>query len=969
MDVARKIFYSVCVCVSVFLLVGSRVCAGIFKSPHDIVSWFKTDKVKAGICAYCHVPHSAKGDRLFPEQSSTEVAKYGPVAGLCAKCHVNNYTQLGGLSMVVDNEIFATLDKVKHDSTMDSHPTKGTNTSTQSNALQDTKLDTVFALEWPWLAGWGAYGATKPAGLGDIECSTCHNPHQWNGDAYGSTAQRKFLRAPVYDPDGPTGRKNFCSWCHKNREDSKRGPSSGNSGTHPVADGTTDGARFANCATGSCYKDTDYMIMSFADADAISDSPDSRQGLAVFDLLESPGRFIGARLYSDGETIICQSCHMPHGVMHSDDDVYWDTGTAELRVGPLLAINNATNWGRLKPDDVSPDIEDWLVTSETAYIVPTSDPAKEENLLCEWCHGMTPDLESAAEGVAAFAHPVNAYPTNEANKGTSDNQPSEDGHGFGGLHIKYPNATWYKYRESSGIRGAFNTQKNPAVEEANKNLVLTGGTNRGTGNYLICLSCHEPHNADTTNGYLLKKGSGTDPADGSFCDGCHENVAMGVGTVGDIYFTTWTTHPSGTDARLVNTDGGTLPNRAGLRVFDAADDRGGYVSCWTCHKGHKGVEKPVLADYQTEFSQICVNCHCEGDTDVRASSKDANWVYGTGDNATNANPSKYYKEGAWPTWWGEKTSDTQSEHEYAVESSERMGSHYIGQFTKVAVDRPEMLTGSKGWLGERNADRETDKSLRSIKHYDTSTSEKDNWLETTRFIDTTWPGSGQKSHIGDIGGSPETYVTAADEVITTTAAVGCERVLICQSCHAVHNSAIGVADGAGVSRLLLASNYDSYMCRRCHIPEPTVEGKKTNSHPMSVPVLGTAFTYNTAVTDVLTGGKRLVNTDGSHFAYNYPDDVVAPANYPPWIDNTAPVEDDTGTVEDESAEGVVNHRMTCDACHTAHNAQSKMGALITEGPDAAYLTAVVSNVSGNKVPKFSERDDKPTCDLCHKQGK
>lgn len=955
MKVDRERFFCVLLLFMVLVMKAGLVLAGIKNSPHDVILWYDKQNATgvAGTCAYCHVPHSSKGDRLFPEQTSADTAVniYGTVGAICAKCHRADYASLSPKVKMYD-EIFLTLGQTKSNSTMDSHPTVKTKKAEQTKTLQNTSLDSAIEATspWPWIDdNWKKANGGK--GDDSIECTSCHNPHNWNTVAYGSTAQRKFLRAPIYDSAATNGMNNFCVYCHKGRQSSGR---SNASGTHPVSSGEA-GVKLDPSAKVGLYKDdnkdTGYgLFRSFCDSATLVTG--NRDGKGIWDKgLVSPATsaFLGARL-APGDQIICQSCHMPHGVMHSNDDTYQDTSTAELNVGPLLAINNATNLDAVtsKPT-YGPSIGKYPENEETTYCL---DGTHEQNLLCEWCHGMTPDLESNATDTSAFAHPVNKYPSH-----TNDNMAFESE--YGTLYIKYPpggaggsDTGWVKYRESSGIRGATDTDKNPVPASVSTNSTLVTTTGRNT--YLTCLSCHEPHQAWAGTPILKKGGwnSLTGKADSTFCDGCHDDLAMGNKGTDSTYFKDWTTHPSGPTAKLKTSDArapgvdGTLrlPNRAGLRTFGVKGGDEEYISCWTCHRVHDSVEpsRAFLADYQEPFSQICVNCHCEGDTDtarVSGGSRDAKWKYGTGEGETNANPSRYYIEGAVGTgWWSKKTSGDPAR--FGFGDTMRLGSHYIGQFTGGANPRPEAVTDDYGWLGEREIARETSKlavTLRTLDHRTGQTEEsggesKDRWLDTSSpmFTDVAWYGSGQKSHIGVIPGITDS------------------KVIICQTCHAVHNTATGVADDSTVSRLLLAPNYDSYMCKRCHIPEAEDEkGKKTNSHPMHADTGGSLYgvgyiSYNTTVGR--TKGAAVDVTSGT-FAYTSAN-VKAPANYP-------------------------YNRMSCDACHTPHNADSKMGAMIVEGDNVADTdkgTGEIEALYTNKLPTTLERNDKRTCDLCHKQG-
>ncbi|MDD5774081.1 MAG: cytochrome c3 family protein [bacterium] len=948
MNVTKKLLVSLLLIVGLGLLKASGVSAAITGSPHDLVSWLNiTSKDKAGICAYCHVPHSSKGDRLFPLANEEEKLKYGVVGSLCSKCHVGS-GYLNYPNMDVNNEIFATLDPLVtplKNTHMDSHPVFGTRSSHQSATLQNTNLDSAISNDWPWTSSWAA--GAKPDK--DIECSSCHNPHDWNPIAFGSDAvyglaKRKFLRAPVYNENGPANNKNFCSYCHINREADTSSNNIGGYGTHPVSSGRADTASFTG--NPGAVRDEVYMFRNFYGSTNLVSG--NRAGRAIWDsgwAIGTTAVFLGARTY--GNDLICQSCHMPHGVMHTDDDTYHDSATTELHVGPLLAVDNAWSFADAAPG-FAPTKSEFPFKSETVFVLPATH---EENILCEWCHGLTPDLDNTLQSTNAFAHPVDKYPPETSGVvgvGTLDNIASEPE--FGSMDIRYPPSQWLKYRESGGIRGVTG------------NPTHTQNTDRTTdGKYLTCLSCHEPHQA-AINSPILKRGMERNLAgrsDTTFCDGCHSDVAVGTGA-DTAYFTDWTTHPSGPAATLVTGDAegnGNIkfPNRAGLKTFNKGTTAE-YISCWSCHKAHKGVEKPLLADYQTPFSQICVNCHTPGDTVYVSGngtgglggSKAAAWKYGRGSGSANgetdANPSYYYIEGAGATgtpWWNytnkrgyTSAGDTTSApNAYGITAagtdSTRLGSHYIGQFSGT---RPTINTADSCWLGERNIDRNgaSGAILTTIDRRRGSvggTGEaKDRWLDTAGFIGRYWAstdssGSGQKGHYG-------------------TTATG-EYVISCQGCHVAHNSGVGVADNPKISRLLLAPNVDSYMCKRCHIPEVTV-GDTTFTHLMSADTSGAAFDSGNLSYKITKLEGDAVNITTSKFAYNNGQEI-APANY-------------------------AGGRMNCDGCHTVHNADSKMGAMILEGDSATISGTFGTTGLWNKVPTIPERDDNATCRLCHKYG-
>lgn len=163
--------------------------AGIVSSPHDLEAQDYTftgeARKKSSVCNYCHVPHKAKGARIWAA-TPPSLKAWGEVGPLCYSCH-------DGVAIVSPNV-----------------DASNTAFNPKSHGLLMENLpegDDVSESGLPYTNGSEAL---------NIECSTCHNPHD--------NTNRPFIRAPITE---------LCQKCHQRRENS--GYNLGNEeSTHPV---------------------------------------------------------------------------------------------------------------------------------------------------------------------------------------------------------------------------------------------------------------------------------------------------------------------------------------------------------------------------------------------------------------------------------------------------------------------------------------------------------------------------------------------------------------------------------------------------------------------------------------------------------------------------------------------------------------------------------------------------------------
>lgn len=691
----------------VFLLV-SFIClnidASIIETVHnqEINAQFAGGGEFEGVCAYCHIPHSAKGPVLW--RYEMEAKEFGKIGNLCYSCHGTNRAGTRA------NKSFTVFDLKK-----DNHPVVRANSVEPNVEETDWLYERFIASTWPHVAE-----------TTDIECSTCHNPHD--------NRKGRFLNALLFDTAADEGGynyekelQNFCSYCHQKRENSLKG-----SGTHPVGvDVTGEGL------------------------------PGISIDSAIF---ANPFGLVGGHL-SHGTTggVICITCHSPHGVPASRDGVYADG--SPMNTGPLLVIDN--DGVKLQPDSTD---------------IPAG--ASGQSLLCEACHGKTPFRRYTTY----FSHPVDRYPP-----GTSSN----DNISFSGdrLAINYPPSSWVNYEESG----------EPNIHQ--------GKGKRVPGEYLVCMSCHDPHGARTGTP-LLRKGSSE-----NFCEDCHSSAPVGgenhpVDTVGINLWRDGVKIRSGS-FMFENKDGFEMAIVEYLEVYDSPGTfiggvqdalklKDGYITCRTCHSPHSAVNERLLT-MTDRNSEICECCH----------------TY----SAQLHNPSVYYFEGPAEIYPDGKANEWLSikrgrEVKAETYESPRLGSHFIGDVT----------------LNRYKYD--------PFSAYDTC--DRSDWLATAYVDDgynTPWAGSNQFSHVGGGG-----------------------TMIICQSCHTPHGAAKGLAsdNGANLSRLLLTPNTESQLCSGCHYPE--------GSHPvLDVIVTRTSQPTNPRNSRHAVGYESSLYLEGWTMPADYPD--------------------------------------------------------------------------------------------------
>ncbi|MGA2192044.1 MAG: cytochrome c3 family protein [Nitrospirota bacterium] len=206
----RRIFFPLLFILASSLFPAGRAVAGIIGSPHDIgaqkYTVFGQEEDKKNVCNYCHVPHKAKGIRLWAT-TPPSLRGWGRVGPLCYSCH-------DGVSIVSPNVDASNtaFNPRSHGLKLSKLP-KGDSAAKSGLPYTNPKSAPAF------LAYSGNNAASSPyASITEdyIECSTCHNPHD--------DTNRPFLRVAITD---------ICEKCHQGRENSGYGINNTES-THPV---------------------------------------------------------------------------------------------------------------------------------------------------------------------------------------------------------------------------------------------------------------------------------------------------------------------------------------------------------------------------------------------------------------------------------------------------------------------------------------------------------------------------------------------------------------------------------------------------------------------------------------------------------------------------------------------------------------------------------------------------------------
>jgi len=934
-----KKFLIVALSLILVLALAVTANAGVKNTVHDFQSGtalagFGGVTAQRGMCSYCHIPHSSKGDRLWPTAGADSAARAGIIGVLCASCHVatsnsnNSRSPCGAIDGVNRGADIYNTEKVNHVLVDDGVYSNNTNQNYTTAAPYSGTNQMGQANTWPYCGTQGEVGTAQV-----IECSSCHNPHS---EAYGQSSLtgneaggrlgygNDFLRASFYNTTAGVA---FCEYCH---EEKTRGGLASNTigtGTHPV--GAT--ANAGDTAQKDIHIESEERAALIASKIVSSVVYDLGigSGAGTNGLIGDFGPGTHLTLYRTGG-VTCQTCHKVHGAPSSD----YGTSMIQTEIGTQGSYYAGANKRAMgSSDDGNVNIlavENDANGGTVGYSYPTEGrTAGDYNDLCVDCHETTPSVgknwatidgnerRTTADGGATNldSHPVNIAP---------------DGKSESGFDLTVKDPTWYttnnnwtdaRWAGGNNVRGA-----NGDLFAANGRYNGSGSAPTNSRNEIVCITCHSLHDGEPGTPILRAKST-------DYCSDCH---SYSIGAV---------SHPVGNGSAMRdNPDAAVWPNGDNLPLADyylgtssltsafkhTNGDTTTDMACYTCHAAHDGVDGFMLR-VTDDNSRLCTGCHTD--------------IVNLGVGSENENPSNYIAE-------------------YAEAATARLGSHYTGT-----------VSSSSNYIGEARwaySGKWTDSGY----YYDATGGEV---LTMTRAQTAHWNGNGtytrmqcQSCHTPHNAAAGLVEANSIDGNATNIDGNG---GLITQADD--NNTDVNPANGNDVnydntsatrmcstptSALLLGSNVESKMCATCHWPEGThvttiytVMAKPDPERIKTPPRDKRKYrNYCTRIEDyiiaTLIGSEEqaynvydLIANDATMDTISTPE---SPCSFPPLRPGRVP----TGTTG----------KMLCDSCHTPHAAGSGGGAFILDDPS---VTGAATFATANQ--RVVTRNYQELCWDCH----
>jgi predicted CXXCH cytochrome family protein len=258
-----------------FVLAGavSAQAAGIALTAHD-------QNFDGGACAACHLPHGAKGARLWPAAPVANAQFVGAVAPLCGYCHIAG----GG----VPSGFISSADPLS-------------DTFVFGSLSHGYLMSKLTASAQPRQMTWSELPYHKSAGggnIGRIECTTCHDVH--NND------NKPFLRVSI---------NIICAACHGDRQRTAAGWQEGNVGAIGAFAAWTKPTNIGVNNPGSHPVGTDIT------GDGNADAPITIWRSMKVGFSGTRAQWTTGGHLSGGNTggITCVTCHAVHGLDYDAD--------------------------------------------------------------------------------------------------------------------------------------------------------------------------------------------------------------------------------------------------------------------------------------------------------------------------------------------------------------------------------------------------------------------------------------------------------------------------------------------------------------------------------------------------------------------------------------------------------------------------------------------------------------------------
>jgi len=918
--------------------------AGVRNTVHDFQSLGRRTSAETcgipnserGMCSYCHIPHVAKGDRLWPTPGSSQQNIVGLVGVLCAACHypgINDYNN--GNSPASDfgvdgvdrtNDVYNT-GLINHILIDDGVYANNTNQNyADGSVAQFNQVN-----RWPYCQSQGVASTSAPQ---KIECSSCHNPHSEDYGASTKTSDNlgdykygnDFLRAAMYNTASGVA---FCEYCHEEKTRFGLALNTIGTGTYPV--GTTANANLAG-QEDIHIESHERVNAVLVGASIISDVLyDMGIGTGIGTLEASradngPGTHLTS--YDTGG-VTCQSCHLVHGAPAGRGNAWSGgiTGTVGSYAGStgarylaasddgqcnILAVENDANGGTVNNQGTS----NWTYPSGK---YPTAVNTSDYNDLCIDCHETTPSVGAnwktldndplrGTPDLGSDTHPVNIAP---------------DGASESGFDLTVKDPGWSGNFTAARWAGQNNTRNDDSFNVAGR--FRGPGQGAATRSEIVCLTCHAIHDGEPGTPILRAKTK-------DFCSDCH---TLSIGVV---------SHPVGYGSAMRdNPDAAVWPNGDNLplsdyylgtnisKSFTRVKAINVDMACFTCHAAHDGTDGFMLR-VTDDNSRICTGCH----TDI---------VAGGGEN-----PSNYIAEyndnddgsGDAPTTAGTSPATT------------RLGSHYTGTVTSTDAATGELRwTFSAAWT-------------------DTNTGGTGVKSQTAHWYGSS-AGSGKRMQCQ----SCHTPHDAASGLVEENSYDGSTSPVDWDFPGATEYNDYNFAAGGKMaftptSALLLGNNKDSKMCATCHWPRGTHVTTIYTAPSKPDPNRGGGgdprkrrdFCTRTEkyIISVLNGEQEiqynvydLIATGSLYGSGSNMDNVrtpESPTNFPPLKPGVAP---GTAALDNANGPGL----MVCDSCHTPHAAATGPGAFILEAGTGNASTLQLANQRINK------RNYQALCWRCH----
>jgi len=243
-----------------FLFAGpGRLRAGVEGTPHDMT--IALGDPFSGPCVFCHLPHKAKGERLWSTVTGGPETGWGsrPIAQLCYTCH-----QAGGGGFSANDVTMNAFSPLAHGYTVAEAPQEPDGT--------DPEL-----LPLPYVA----------AGL--MDCTTCHDPH---------SNTPPFLQEEGID--------SLCKGCHRGRE-------------NPDQVGEGNSFFLGEVLYSLHPTDMEYADLGANGPTGLEPYPDLLQQPTVSGEWRLGAHRVGWQAGSG--SVSCQTCHPVHGGHRSAEDV------------------------------------------------------------------------------------------------------------------------------------------------------------------------------------------------------------------------------------------------------------------------------------------------------------------------------------------------------------------------------------------------------------------------------------------------------------------------------------------------------------------------------------------------------------------------------------------------------------------------------------------------------------------------